>query len=287
MKICWDNLENIRYNNKTKKFYKHIRKGVNQYYKYVDECKSCGEPFLAQKTSKGLFCSRECLDAFQKKENHPLFGKKQSEDQRNKHSEWMKENNPAYKDEVRIKMSKSKKGELHSQWKGGYKDRNLVYYNTYAQQLSWCENIRRNRENKDILEVKCAYCGKWYIPSLSSVRSRIRCINGEFSGERRLYCSTECKKECPIYNQKKWPKGFKQATSREVQPKLRQLVFERDNYTCVKCGIQKSLHCHHIEGIRWESLESADIDKCITLCKTCHKKVHKIEGCKTVDMRCK
>lgn len=41
------------------------------------------------------------------------------------------------------------------------------------------------------------------------------------------------------------------------------------------------------EGIRWEPLESADIDKCITVCKDCHIKIHQIPGCTYADMRCK
>jgi hypothetical protein len=41
-----------------------------------------------------------------------------------------------------------------------------------------------------------------------------------------------------------------------------------------------------LEGIRWIPLESADIDKCITYCKKCHKEVHKKEDCRTIDMKC-
>jgi len=74
--------------------------------------------------------------------------------------------------------------------------------------------------------------------------------------------------------------------SREVQPELRQMVFERDNWTCQKCGAMESLHCHHLEGIRWEPLESADIDKCITYCRNCHEDVHKLPDCGYQDMRC-
>lgn len=29
------------------------------------------------------------------------------------------------------------------------------------------------------------------------------------------------------------------------------------------------------------------IDKCITLCKKCHIEVHKIDECRTIDMKCK
>lgn len=32
--------------------------------------------------------------------------------------------------------------------------------------------------------------------------------------------------------------------------------------------------------------ESAYIDKVITLCKQCHKKIHEKDDCKHVDMRC-
>jgi len=38
--------------------------------------------------------------------------------------------------------------------------------------------------------------------------------------------------------------------------------------------------------IKWDPLESADVDKCITFCKYCHKKVHKIPGCEYKDLRC-
>lgn len=69
------------------------------------------------------------------------------------------------------------------------------------------------------------------------------------------------------------------------------MVFERDNYTCKKCNIHKDdlkvgIHCHHKEGILWEPLQSADIDMCITLCESCHKKVHKIDGCGYIDLKC-
>ena len=88
-----------------------------------------------------------------------------------------------------------------------------------------------------------------------------------------------------------YPKDQKPATSREVQPELRQLVFKRDNYTCQKCNTHRDnldigIHCHHIEGILWEPLQSADMDMCITLCEDCHKEVHGIDGCGYYEMRC-
>ncbi len=66
------------------------------------------------------------------------------------------------------------------------------------------------------------------------------------------------------------------------------MVFERDNYTCLKCKRQDIvLHCHHIEGILWNPLESADIDQCMTVCKNCHREIHQQEDCGYSDLQCK
>ena len=140
-----------------------------------------------------------------------------------------------------------------------------------------------------ILLVKCAYCGKLYMPSNSAAKLRIACIYGKTAGEGRFYCSDNCKEACPIFKRIWWPKGFKKATSREVQPQLRQMVLARDNYECQICGKNQEevqLHCHHMEGIRHNPIESADIDVCVTLCKEHHKEVHKLPGCSYYDFRC-
>src|SRR6056297_3483777 len=105
---------------------------------------------------------------------------------------------------------------------------------------------------------------------------RIYFINNKTSRENRMYCSQSCKDNCPIFYQILYPKGYAPATSREVQPQLRQMVFERDNYTCQKCSIHKDelevgIHCHHIYPLNEDQIQSADIDTCITLCETCHK----------------
>jgi hypothetical protein len=166
---------------------------------------------------------------------------------------------------------------------------NIPLYNTYAPQISFCESVRRDPEDNNILQVKCAYCGKWYRPTRRSVCLRIAALKNQLhskGAEVRFYCSKECKQLCPIFNQKTKYKFQEGQGSREVQPELRQLVFERDNWTCIKCGSTKGLQCHHVEGIHYEPLESADIDKCITVCKKCHSDIHKINGCGYQDMRC-
>lgn len=197
---------------------------------------------------------------------------------------------------IREKIRQANLGENNPNWRGGYDKNNIPQYDIYADKISYAEDVRRSKEDQNILEVKCAYCGNWFIPKSSFINYRITCLNNLYRGEGRLYCSDKCKNECPIFNKTEWPEGFIKYKdfyyNREVQPELRQLRFKLDNYTCQECKKHQSeldvgLHCHHLEGIRWEPLESADVDKVITLCKNCHKKVHKKEGCGYNDMKCK
>jgi 5-methylcytosine-specific restriction endonuclease McrA len=73
--------------------------------------------------------------------------------------------------------------------------------------------------------------------------------------------------------------------TREIQPELRNMVLERDNNQCVKCGNKENLQCHHILPAATDPIESADMDNCITLCKDCHKEVHQQDGCRYGQLR--
>jgi len=170
-----------------------------------------------------------------------------------------------------------------------YRKNNIPLYDTYVHRLeTYGTQCRRNIKDDNILEVKCYYngCRKWFIPKRYSVLNRIRAINGSEKGEQNLYCSEGCKYSCPTYYQKLYPKDHKPATSREVQPQLRKLVLERDNWTCQKCGNKDYLHCHHIDPVANNPIESADVDNCITYCVECHKESHQQDGCGHGELRC-
>jgi hypothetical protein len=290
VKICWDNLENLHYVKKS---------GVWRYktsYKYVDACTTCGEPFLANVSNVGIYCSQSCqpsntLGKHRSKETKEKLrkahtGKILSDEHRKKLS--IAHTGKTLSEEHRKKISDREKKEKSHWWKGGVKEKNIPLFDTYAPKIFWCESVRRSLEDNNVLQVRCTYCGRWYTPKTSDICNRVNALDGKTRGENRLYCSNECKQLCPIYLKRKYSaeETNTKKMSREVQADLRQMVFERDNWCCIKCGNGSSLHCHHIEGIRWEPLESADIDKCVTLCKDCHKEVHSKKGCRTIDMRC-
>lgn len=64
----------------------------------------------------------------------------------------------------------------------------------------------------------------------------------------------------------------------------RKRIFERDEYTCVKCGARSGsgsrieLNAHHI--LNWRDNEDCryDIDNGVTLCESCHQEFHSIYG---------
>ena len=179
------------------------------------------------------------------------------------------------------------KDKNHPNWRGGVVKLNLPVYDTYAPQLEWIEDVRRDPENENLLQVKCyeSNCNKWFTPTRIQVHSRINSLNGKLRGENRFYCSNECKNNCSIFGQVTNFKNFKPDYSRELQPELRDLVLQRDEYKCQRCGNTSDLQCHHFEGLNVNPIESADIDNCITLCSECHKMAHENEGCRYVDMR--
>jgi hypothetical protein len=211
-------------------------------------------------------------------------GKIVSEETKKKMSELHK--GKKHTEETKEKLSNKRKRENNPNWRGGFSFRNEVSYDQFESVISAFNEIRRNEDNPNILEVKCTYCGKWYKPTWREARDRKKAIHYLGNGSSVFYCSKECKQECPTFARRLYPKSFKPSTSREVQPELRKLVFERDNWSCVKCEIGENLHCHHIDPVVNNPIESADLDNCLTLCKECHKEVHRKEGCKTSQLKC-
>jgi len=199
-------------------------------------------------------------------------------------AKWRAENYEFHKS-VSTKWNKNNPEKAIASTKRSLKKKAI--FSTYASQLTVDEAVREDSDG--YLLVKCTYCGKNFHPLVREVLSRIRALQISI-GEGRLYCSGNCKLACPVYNMHIWPRGFKPATSREAQPILRQVVLERDDYKCqicYKCIPDIELHCHHILGYKQHRAYAEDPDNCVSLCKKCHKKVHKLPGCNYKDLRCK
>ena len=187
------------------------------------------------------------------------------------------------------KKNKDKKDEYYKKNKDKLVLRRAEYgkskakYKIHNHQL---EKYEDTRDNDGLLEVRCAYCGKWFAPTNNQVKSRIKAINSVLRGENRFYCQDFCKKACPVYGQIKYFKQNQYTKSNEVNPQLRQRVFELDNYECQMCRSKDELHCHHVVPATQNPMTANDPDVCITLCKKCHANVHSKEGCRYHQLKC-
>lgn len=163
----------------------------------------------------------------------------------------------------------------------------LFYDSILYKKISKHEECRRHPYSKTLVQVKCAYCNKWIDAKRNVIVARLNSINGiSPNSDSKIYCSDNCKNLCPVFRMQINERNQANNTSREVDPELRKMCFERDNWLCVKCGNNDNLHCHHILSYAHNKILSNDLDNVITVCKECHNKIHKTEGCKYHQLRC-
>jgi len=229
-----------------------------------------------EKIKSYIECNKERIKIYRKKYKEKMSVHLKEYHEKNK--EKIAERSKQY-----YKNNKERISEIHTKYR--YSN---ASYKRFSKKLTMDESPRLAEDGVS-LEVKCRHCGKYFIPTNKAAEHRVRSLNGSMEGDCSLYCSGGCKEECPIYKQNTYPKGFKPATSREVDPLIRQMCFERDEWKCQICGLTQnevSLHCHHIEGYTQNPLLGNDIDNVITLCKNCHINVHKLPECSYRDLSC-
>jgi hypothetical protein len=251
------------------------------YYSY---CKTCAKKYWEKNKDKLL---KQRKEYYQKNKDK---SKKYREENKKKLIQYNKKYGKKNKEKItdRKKFYYQKNKEKIAK-KANIKNNSYVLYTSKTvKKIAWYDYTEEGKDG--LLIVKCKYCGKKFTPKYKAVRHRRNAIHKKGMDTHGLYCSSGCKKACPTFQRSKTYKGQKiNGSSREVQPELRQMCLERDNYTCQKCGAKGKtiqLHCHHIKSLADDPLESADVDNTITLCKACHKEVHKIPGCNYYELRC-
>ena len=266
-------------------------------------CTKCGErkpldDFFNHKSTKDgkeprcKTCRKKQLRAYRinnpekEKARRNKYRESNAEKVREYQNKWLKENPDKARERQRRTVKKN-----HDKIKARAKSKRKsnALFATWAKHLSFADDVREN--DAGFLEVRCTYCGLWTIPTHIEAQNRAGALNGWGQrGECKIYCNANCKKSCPSYRQVLKYKGQKETgSSREILPELRILALERDKHTCQDCGATSEcaqLHVHHIKAAIEEPMESADLDNVVTLCKACHRNVHRKVGCTYSELRC-
>ena len=262
MRFTEENLKNLKLT-KNGNFRNSIRK-ITYYYHYA--CGECGYPFIGEKDGK--YCEHACANWG---ENNHMFGR-------------TGELAPGY---GRIGDKHPMFGKKAPNNKVDVVFNNIPLYYTYVHQLEPFEQCYRELDNLDILNVECFHCGVQFRPTRTEVRSRIYGITN--NDTNKFYCSPECKENCIIFSQKKYPKGHKPyEESRSHQHELKIITYNRDKGLCQICGIEVTLEtsiCHHEVPVAINGIISLDYDNVWTLCIDCDNHVHKLPGCSAGNIR--
>jgi len=195
------------------------------------------------KISKSL-TGRVCSDKTRKKLSKSNKGKK-------------------FSDEHKRKISESKKGKNHPNWGKKHSEETIIRMKVSA--LRGDDNPSKRPEVR--LKNSLSKIGK--LRTIESRKKQSKTLKkiGRLSGSKCPFWKggvTSLNKLCRTKSDYKW---------------WRMSVYERDNYTCQKCGVRgKELNCHHILNFSDFPDSRFDIDNGITLDKNCHKLFHNIYG---------
>lgn len=127
------------------------------------------------------------------------------------------------------------------------------------------QKLKKGEHTKKWNRIKliCKQCGKEFEVQNYRKNEAMFCSRECAYKYRDNGISTECEKIRKNKDYKIW----------------REMVFERDNWTCQKClerGFE--LNAHHIENFSNNEELRFNIDNGITLCRECHYKFHKVYG---------
>lgn len=153
------------------------------------------------------------------------------------------------------------------------------YVRKSSKEAKYCS---RNCQHKGLIKgkiIKCSFCGKEFFKSPALIKNH-----------KTHFCSRVCMaKYLSIHlrgkNGSNWQggkvKSYRILRNGSEYKLWRKSVFERDNYTCQRCGNRNGngkivyLHPHHIKSFTYFPETRFTIGNGITYCKTCHYQVHR------------
>jgi len=251
-------------------------------------------------------------------DKNPMFGKQHSDDTKNKISKmklgyipWNKDLKNCHSEKTLKVISERSKGRIP--WNKGktgvYSDETLKQWSIQRkgkspvnkgitksiQQIkndypffSTIEEMKYSNTNEIQVHCKNHNCPNskeqdgWFTPTYIQLYERIRSIEKEYGNDGNyLYCSDECKQECPLFNLQSDPNRDinKQYTNSEYNT-WRNEVLKRSEHICEYCG-EIATDAHHLRPQKLEPFYSLDPDYGIACCESCHYKHGHKDECST------
>lgn len=183
-------------------------------------------------------------------------------------------NREAYDQNYRVTGKKRGiKTVVQCQWCG-------VEITEYASQAPrrFCTKKCKAESQKNTISVPCSACG---LP-VAATPSRLRW--SEIRGRGKIFCNKECQRKGNAgEGHQGWVSDRSKLSDRRHSERQtaeyrewRLAVFERDKYTCQKCGkVGGHLHAHHIKEWEYHPELRYEVSNGMTLCrKPCHKEMH-------------
>jgi hypothetical protein len=209
----------------------------------IVKCSYCGKELIMKqsriKATKNFFCDVSCKGKYM--------------------SEHLKgENNPSYKGTT-----------VHCDYCG----KEINKPPSLIKEKNFCDRNCMANYMKTGETVKCYVCGKEFYK-----------IKSQIDRSEKHFCSEKCKCEhqttlrgelSPQYNPNLTDE--ERIVNRDYieYTEWRNKVFERDNYTCQRCGKrQGDINAHHLNGYHWYKEGRTDVNNGVTLCSWCHKEFH-------------
>ena len=175
-----------------------------------------------------------------------------------------------HSEETKIKIGLSNKGKRKYNLNDWKKNHPLLFKVEEIIDHSELGKIQVHCKNHNCINSKEK--NGWFIPSYIQLYERIRAIeNPSGFEENNFYCSSECKKECPLFKKTGivLSKSKESYYTQEEYNLWRQEVLKRAEYKCEFCG-EEAEHCHHSRPQKLEPFFSLDPDFGIACCKKCH-----------------
>jgi len=251
---------------------------------YELKCANCGDDFVQtsrsyRKDAKYRYCSKKCFYEHKSKLSYEEMCERVSAD----FKEWLVEKYCNEKlnsrDIAELAYGKRKNGPNITNW---MKRLDVpVRSRTDAVALQWKDNPERRKKSA---EVAIEYMGA----GTEGRKKLIKVMQTKDYKEKQRVSKTGERNGMwnPEMSEEEREKQKRHARRYPGYNDFRRKVYERDNYTCLKCGNESNgnLVVHHLNGFHWDEDSRTEVDNGATLCTDCHKEFHSIYGNRNNDL---